>query len=221
MMQNMVKLAIAAAVGILGLQLLVASPASAAGSFTDNGNGTVTLTYSAVNANYGWIVCTGSTPLNSCNMTNLAGRLGFTQSTGMVQPGASPVTIQLGTNYYSWGMSSVTSLSAGSYTFAYWDNNDMSTSVASIANVSIGSAPPSNDSSLSATGSAPAPVVQEFGKPAEATCDAAAPEGLNWAGVPSGGWGVTWAQWLNEGKGGAVCSRTLAYSGSLNAWTIR
>ncbi len=70
-------------------------------------------------------------------------------------------------------------------------------------------------------GPLPAPVVQEFGKPAEVTCDAAAPEGLNWAGVPSGGWGVTWAQWLNEGKGGAVCSRTLAYSSNLGTWHVR
>ena len=68
---------------------------------------------------------------------------------------------------------------------------------------------------------APAPVLQQFVQPATGTCTAAAPESLNWAQVPSGGWGVSWSQWANDGRGGAVCSRTLAYSTSANAWFIR
>ena len=198
----------------LGLSLVIAGPAQAAGSFTDNGNGTVTLTYSTASADYGWIVCTGTTPAGSCNMSNLFGRLGFTQSTGLVPPGASPVTIQVGSSYYSWATSTTTSLTAGSYTFAYWENN-LSTAVASIANVSIGGS--SNSSSTSAGNSGPASVLQQFAKPTTGTCDAAQPTGLNWSGVASGGWSESWAQWANGGRGGSVCTRSLEY---VNSWRI-
>lgn len=63
-------------------------------------------------------------------------------------------------------------------------------------------------------------MVQEFGKPASGTCDAAQPEGLNWAGVPSGGWANSWAQWMNGGNGGFVCTRTLVYSTTESKWII-
>ena len=77
---------------------------------------------------------------------------------------------------------------------------------------------PTTDSSDS--GQVPPPVVQQFGKPASGTCDAAAPVTLNWGGAGSGGWGESWAQWVNGGKGGAVCTRTLVYSNNLGAWTV-
>lgn len=68
--------------------------------------------------------------------------------------------------------------------------------------------------------SSPTPVVQQFGKPTSGTCDAAQPAGLSWAGVLTGGWGESWAEWMNGGKGGAVCTRTLVYSDSLGTWTV-
>lgn len=204
-----------AAAAALGFLILAsAGPAHAAGSFTDNGNGSVTLTYSSANPDYGWIVCTGTTPASSCNMTNLVGRIGFTQSTGLVPPAASPATIQLGSSYYSWISSSTTTLTAGSYTFAYWEIT-MGSSVASIANVSIGSS--SNPSSSAAGAAGPPAVVQQFAKPASGACDAAQPEGLNWSGVASGGWGESWAQWVNGGQGGSVCTRTLEFA---NGWRV-
>ena len=64
------------------------------------------------------------------------------------------------------------------------------------------------------------PVIQQFGKPASGTCDTAAPVTLNWGGAGSGGWGESWAQWMNNGNGGAVCTRTLVYSNNLGAWTV-
>ena len=67
----------------------------------------------------------------------------------------------------------------------------------------------------------PAPVVQQFEKPATGTCDEAQPEGLNWGGASSGGWGESWAQWANEGEGGPVCTRTLAYSTSTGTWQVQ
>ena len=77
------------------------------------------------------------------------------------------------------------------------------------------------DSSSSTTsGSAPAPVVQQFGMPATGTCDEAQPEGMNWSGVTNGGWGISWAQWMNGGTGGAVCTRTLIYSTDQSKWVV-
>ena len=70
-------------------------------------------------------------------------------------------------------------------------------------------------------GSTPAPVIQQFEKPATGTCDEAQPEGLDWGGASSGGWGESWAQWANEGQGGAVCTRTLAYNTSTATWQVQ
>jgi hypothetical protein len=78
----------------------------------------------------------------------------------------------------------------------------------------------SSGGSSGSSGSAPAPIVQEFGKPVAGTCDAAQPEGLNWAGVPSGRWANSWSQWMNGGQGGFVCTRTLIYSTSQSAWVV-
>lgn len=74
--------------------------------------------------------------------------------------------------------------------------------------------------SSSSTGSAPAPVIQEFGKPLIGSCGEAQPDGLNWANVSSGGWGESWSQWMNGGTGGFVCTRTLIYSMSRSAWMV-
>ena len=68
--------------------------------------------------------------------------------------------------------------------------------------------------------SAPASILQQFGKPASSTCDAVAPESLNWSGVASGGWGESWSEWMNDGKGGAVCTRTLLFSTAQSKWII-
>ena len=75
-------------------------------------------------------------------------------------------------------------------------------------------------SSSGASGSNPAPVLQQFGKPSTGTCDAARPEMLNIGGAESGGWGESWAQWMNGGNGGSVCTRTLVYSNALGHWVV-
>jgi hypothetical protein len=38
--------------------------------------------------------------------------------------------------------------------------------------------------------------------------------------VSSGGWGESWAQWMNAGQGGAVCTRTLFYSAAQSRWIV-
>ena len=67
---------------------------------------------------------------------------------------------------------------------------------------------------------APQPVLQQFGMPVSGSCDAAQPAGLNWGGVASGGWGESWAQWMNGGLGGQVCTRTLFYSTAEATWVV-
>ena len=66
----------------------------------------------------------------------------------------------------------------------------------------------------------PAPVVQQFGKPLSGTCEEAAPVSLKWGGAEGGGWGESWSQWMNDGLGGPVCTRTLVYSDALGAWSV-
>jgi len=79
---------------------------------------------------------------------------------------------------------------------------------------------PDSDSG-SASRETPAPRIQQFEMPSSGTCDEAAPEGLNWGGAASGGWGESWAQWMHEGQGGAVCTRTLAYNNSTGTWQVQ
>jgi len=62
------------------------------------------------------------------------------------------------------------------------------------------------------------PILQQFGKPPSGTCDSVAPTTLNWSGVASGGWSESWAQWVNNGNGEAVCRRTLSYDTSQSKW---
>lgn len=69
-------------------------------------------------------------------------------------------------------------------------------------------------------GPTPPPVLQQVGLLDGASCTEFASEALNWAGVSSGGWGRSWAQWMNDGLGGAVCTRTLVYSNSQGRWVL-
>jgi hypothetical protein len=75
-------------------------------------------------------------------------------------------------------------------------------------------------SDSTASSSTPNPIFQQFGRPASGTCDAAAPATLNWSDVASGGWSESWAEWMNAGSGGAVCTRTLIYSTEQSRWIV-
>ena len=63
--------------------------------------------------------------------------------------------------------------------------------------------------------------MQQVGMPASGKCTDITDSALNWAGVSAGGWGNSWAQWMNGGKGGPVCNRTLYYSTALSKWVVR
>lgn len=113
-------------------------------------------------------------------------------------------------------------LPSGTYTVYYWLGNAGTFPVTydfeGSFTVIVAAAP--SPSSSGDTGSTPAPVHQQFGKPAVGTCDAAQPDGLDWGGAESGGWSESWAQWMHGGSGGAVCSRTLVYTRALGHWTV-
>lgn len=63
----------------------------------------------------------------------------------------------------------------------------------------------------------PHDYLQQVALPASGSCDDIPPESGHWHGTPFGGWSQSWAQWVNNGSGGAVCTRTVetTESGSL------
>lgn len=67
----------------------------------------------------------------------------------------------------------------------------------------------------------PNAALQQVGVPAVGGCDAVFNPALNWAGVAYGGWGLSWAQWINNGAGGPVCSRLLVFDASAVDWYSR
>ena len=90
---------------------------------------------------------------------------------------------------------------------------------ASFSSATFSASPTRPESVIGDTGGqTPQPVLQQFGKPNDVTCDEAAPADLNWGGSASGGWGDSWARWMNDGAGGDVCTRTLVYSNSSGRW---
>jgi len=62
-----------------------------------------------------------------------------------------------------------------------------------------------------ADGSTPQPIVglQQVGVPASGDCaDVPVTVGHD-QGYPIGGWSKSWSQWINNGTGGPVCTRTV------------
>ncbi len=175
--------------------LSLASPAWAGGTFVDNGNGSITVT-GLSNPDSLWI-CPVSVSVANCGggTATYGSNLSGTYSAGSTVNGPGG------------------QLPAGTYTISVGTAN---TALMGLSPVVIGNGGGGN----SASSSAPAPVVQEFGKPASGTCDAAQPAGLNWAGVSSGGWANSWSQWMNGGNGGFVCARTLIYSTTQAKWIV-
>ena len=74
--------------------------------------------------------------------------------------------------------------------------------------------------SPSDSGDAPADALQQFGGSDVHSCDALADAALNWGGAASGGWANSWAQWMNDGTGGYVCTRSLYWTPS-GQWAVR
>lgn len=67
----------------------------------------------------------------------------------------------------------------------------------------------------------PPDVFQSVGLPPSGGCSAVDDSALNWGGSTTGGWTPSWAQWMNDGHGGAVCNRILGYDPNLEHWITR
>jgi len=164
----------------------------------------------------------------SISPTTLNGQVGDTFTFTWTGRGSAQGSIRNGTGTVSFAGRSCTVISSVP---EYPMNEGMSHTVtitqpgqiefwttAFVGTITTGTSSGGSSSSSSSSSSAPAPVVQQFGKPASGTCEDAAPATLNWGGASSGGWSESWAQWMNGGRGGAVCTRSLVYSSSSGRW---
>lgn len=143
----------------------------------------------------GWTYTTGS---GTTNLSSFPGQIHTLMSSGS----------------FSFGVGSVNA------TITSYNGNSF-TSLTTIATWSLsGGGFSSSSAPTTETGSSPSPVVQQFGKPTSGTCTDAAPASLNWGGASSGGWSESWAQWMNGGSGGAVCTRSLQYSAARGTWSV-
>jgi len=202
---------VVAAMLLAAVGLAAPARAVASGSLTP-GSGSVVVTYSGFVGDPYVNICPSSTGSGACQGLNRSYFL--TTASGFASLGPSPYTVQEGTIVYVGTAGSTTvALPAGTYRTDLFDSGTNSLVASEVVTIGNGGSSPN-------ASSAPPPIIQEFGKPASGTCDVAEPEGLNWAGVSSGGWGESWAGWMNDGAGGAVCTRTLVYSSSLGHWVV-
>ena len=75
-----------------------------------------------------------------------------------------------------------------------------------------------SDSSPTGDAAAPPDVRPQGGAPTDGDCLSVEDASLDIGGASAGGWGRSWAEWANDGKGGPVCSRTLHYDPSVRHW---
>lgn len=66
----------------------------------------------------------------------------------------------------------------------------------------------------------PPDVLQQVGATGDDPCSTLDAAALNVGGAEPGGWGRSWAQWVNDGRGGAVCTRTLTYSSDTGHYIV-
>lgn len=62
--------------------------------------------------------------------------------------------------------------------------------------------------------------LQQVGVPATGTCQDVAHDVGHLDGFPYGGWGRSWAMWINGGRGGPVCTREVFYDYGVDAWRV-
>ena len=138
----------------------------------------------------------------------------------------TPTRVEAGTQY---AITLTSTLTAGFYNMGFSSGGYTGGGAIVISQLSRPNfiSPPGNNDlifntyvEVASSGDAPPPVMQQFGMPSVGTCEAAAPIVLNWGGAGSGGWGNSWAQWVNSGRGGAVCTRTLVYSNAVSHWIV-
>jgi len=66
----------------------------------------------------------------------------------------------------------------------------------------------------------PPAIIQQVGLPPSGMCEDVAEGMFGTQSFVPGGWVQSWAQWMNGGLGGAVCTRTLVYSNAQGRWIL-
>lgn len=197
------------AAGLIGAGVGFASPAHAT-TLVNNGNGTVAV--SGLNAANDLVhLCASSVSAITCANELLGDGvtvavISFTQGDG---------TYGVGSTVFVAAGSVTGPLTAGTYTMVPFSSGSY-TPGTELLNVLIGG----GSSASGETHFGPADEIQQVGQPASG-CENLSLPLLDWAGVSSGGWAPSWAEWVNGGLGGPVCTRTLAFSTSGNAWFVR
>lgn len=204
--------------------LSLAAPANAATISVTDANCSVTTTGTPVSGATGDVV-TITSGLTGCSSVYVRKALVDQDSSKVTVSGTASVSFSAAApNQFAWSVGSGQSLTSIQITLG------SPQTLSSAIQVTSGSGNPAPTTTwqviVTAGGaggdssSTPAPIVQQFGVPQSITCEAAAPASLNWAGVGNGGWSQSWAQWMNGGKGGAVCTRTLVYSTAAARWVV-
>jgi hypothetical protein len=67
----------------------------------------------------------------------------------------------------------------------------------------------------------PADAIQEVGLLSGHSCTDIDEISLDWGQAISGGWTSSWSQWMNDGAGGAVCTRAIHYDQANRVWAAR
>jgi len=66
----------------------------------------------------------------------------------------------------------------------------------------------------------PPSIIQQIGLPPTGTCEDVMDGMFGTQTYVRGGWGRSWAMWMNGGLGGAVCTRMLVYSHAQGRWVL-
>ncbi|MCF8539957.1 MAG: hypothetical protein K9G12_06725, partial [Candidatus Nanopelagicales bacterium] len=63
--------------------------------------------------------------------------------------------------------------------------------------------------------------LQQVGRNSDGGCTDISLDSVEWGQDIVGGWGPSWAQWANSGRGGPVCTRTIYYDSGRHVWAAR
>lgn len=197
-------IALAAAALVAGSATGLASPAFAAGTLT-LGDGTVEAT---LEAGESVLFCASSVAPDGCTASGsdqdpaTALYLGTTTGTTTYGEGSTvTVTATRGSGPLPAGVYTVVIRGAGV------------DPVTSLLNVVIGNIAPADGSD-----GTPPPVYQGLPLPGSGSCADVKDADYAWGTGLTGGWQKAWEPWVNEGKGGWACVRTMAYAGG--EWVI-
>jgi hypothetical protein len=133
-----------------------------------------------------------------------------------IEPGATPPS----TITIAAGQQALVTIRGTANLIAYATGTTDQVAATNISGTSPTPPSPPQPSGSSEGLSGPIPVLQQFGLPSSGNCEDGATEAMNLAGVASGGWAISWAQWANERLGGAICTRTLMYDTGLSKWVV-